>query len=172
VNADNVATSIDNGMSPDPRVGEGADRDGSEHSSRSIGSYFRNGPIAFRSVLLMCLAVGLVVGAIALSQNSVTANDPNFIQLWMVPQPLAEGANATAAQVGVQNTRTTSIDIVVHVSEGSHLIFSKSLPNLAPGDTWTRSFDRAVSQKLVATVSYASQPTKIVRNVYLQSPAT
>jgi hypothetical protein len=172
VNADDVVTSIDNGISPDPGAGEDTDREGSEPYSKSIAGYLRNGPISFRSVLLICLAVGVVVGSIALSQNSVTANNPDFIQLWMVPQPLADGANATAAQVGVQNTRTTSIDIVVHVTEGSHLVFSKSLPNLAPGGTWTRSFDRAVSQKLVATVSYASQPTKIVRNVYLQSPAT
>jgi hypothetical protein len=156
MSAEHTTASTGNGSLPHTEVADGSSRRWS---------------ISFRSVLLLCLALGLVVGAVALSQNSVTANNPNFIELWIVPQPLASGAYATVAQVGVQNTRTSDIDIIVRVSEGSHVVLSENLPQLAPGKSWTHSFERNVSQKLVATVSYASQPTKVVRNVYLSTPA-
>jgi len=133
--------------------------------------FLRQWPISLRSTLLLVLALGLVVGSIALSQNSVTSSNPHFIELWMVPQPVAAGANAKAAEVGVQNTQTSDVDVIVRVSEGSRVVFTKDLTHLAPGQSWTHSFEREVSQKLSATVRYAAQPTKVVRNVYLQSPS-
>jgi hypothetical protein len=161
---------VDDATTP---TGDGADLAGEQaHPASGPRARFPRGmPLSLRSIALLVLALGLVVGSIALSQNSVTSNNPKFIQLWMLPQPIAAGANAGAAQVGVQNTQTSDVDLIVRITEGSHVILSKSLPHLAPGDSWTQSVERSASEKLVATVSYASQPTKVVRHVYLQSPA-
>jgi hypothetical protein len=169
MSADHTATLLDDGPLPNKESGGGSARQGPQRPSGFRAGFPHKWSISISSVLLLCLAVGLVVGSIALSQNSVTTNNPNFIELSIVPQPIAEGAYAKAAEVGVQNTRTSDIDIIVQVSEGSHVMLRENIPRLAPGQIWTHSFARDASQRLAATVSYASQPTKVVRNVYLNS---
>jgi hypothetical protein len=129
-------------------------------------------PISLRSAMLLFAALGLVLGAIAMSQSSQTASNPKFIELWMVPSPLAAGASAQGAKLGVQNLAGTDIDIVVRLYEGRRRLVSEWPVKLAAGSIWSRFVERQGTQSLVATVTYTSDPTRVVRYVDLTSPVT
>jgi hypothetical protein len=129
--------------------------------------YVRASP---RAGLLLFAAVALVVGAVALSQNSVTATNPKFIELWMTPTPLKAGDSAHAAQLGVDNLAGTDIDIIIRLKEGGQTVANTWYVALPAGQVWTRTVSRRGTEELVATVSYSSRPSKIVRYVDLKSP--
>jgi hypothetical protein len=129
-------------------------------------------PIPLRCALLLAAAVGLVVGAVALSQNSVTASNPKFVELWMVPSPLAEGASAHRAQLGVENLVGMKVNIVVRLYEGKHRLVSRWPVTLTAGSIWSRSVARQSTESLVATICYTSDPTRVVRYVDLTSPVS
>jgi hypothetical protein len=118
----------------------------------------------------LCVAIALVVGAVALSQHSVTTSNPKFIELWMTPTPLKAGASAHVAQLGVDNLAGVDIVIIVRLDEGGQRVVDTWYVSLLAGQVWDRSVSRQGTEELVATVSYASRPTKIVRYVDLKSP--
>jgi hypothetical protein len=149
-----------------------AEPESTEANSENTGEASRRTFTSARSIVLICIALGLVIGSIAISQHSVTSTNPRFIQLSVVPSPVSAGANARVAKLGVENLAATDIDVIVRVKEGSRPLLTTDLSNLAPGATWTRSLTRDPSEKFTVTVSYTSHPGKIVRSAYLNSPAT
>jgi hypothetical protein len=127
--------------------------------------------ISARSILFLCAAVAIVVASIALSQGSVTSTNPKFLELWMVPPSLAAGDHAHSVDVGVRNVADADVNLIVKVSEGSHVVFRRTITQLAPNADWTGKLTRSGTHTLVATLSYQSKPSKVVRYVDLKAPS-
>ena len=78
--------------------------------------------VSRRTLTAFAIALALVVGAIAISQNSVTATNPNFLQLWVVPQPLETGSFANVATVGLTNLAASQMNLNLQVREGTQRV--------------------------------------------------
>ncbi len=157
-------------LSPDEYLDSAADQDLEPSGDVTTNSHQRRASLG--SALLLFAAIALVAGAVALSQHSVTTSNPKFIELWMTPTPAKAGASAHRAQLGVDNLTGVRIDIDVRLEEGTRgttRIWNVSLP---AGQTWVREVSRQDTEQLIATVSYASHPTTVVRYVDLSSPAS
>jgi hypothetical protein len=141
-------------------------------TARGGGKGLHRAPITLRSVIVLGAACGMLVAAVALSQQSVTANNPKFIELWMLPRPLAAGARARSVELGVQNLEGRSVGVVVRLSEGKGRLVERWIVELAVGGTWSKSVAREGTSTLTATVSYASDPGEVVRYVDLKGPVS
>jgi hypothetical protein len=159
-------------LSHSATVGEHEDLNAGEGTGHPNGTQPRQGRVSTRSILFLGAAAAIVVASIALSQNSVTSTNPKFLELWMIPPTLAAGGHAHSVEIGVRNVASSNVNLVVKVSEGSHVIFRRNITQLAPNADWTGSLTRSGTHKLVATLSYQSSPSKVVRYVDLKVPTS
>ena len=122
-----------------------------------------------RSVFLLGLAALLLVASLVLSQWSQSRTDPRFLELSMVPLPLNAGDSADAAKIGIRNVSPNTVDILLRVTQGRDLLLRVVLPHLGSGGSWQHTIERDPTERLTATVSLSSNPSKIVRHVYLDA---
>ena len=124
------------------------------------------GRLSLASVGLLVLAVALGVGALALSQESVTSSAPSFLELWILP---GSGAHSSSDQatVGVRNNSSKEMDIIVRVQGLAAGVTRVTHVSLVPEQTWTGRYLRETGLPVSATVRSASDPGKVVREVYL-----
>jgi uncharacterized membrane protein len=128
--------------------------------------------LSYRTALLAVAATALCGGAIGISvYSNATANQERFVQLWILPAPLAEGDYAGHLQVGLENHegRTATFDVVVTTGPG-RVLTSRHI-ELRPNGVWKKVLTRPKRQAISATVALSTEPTRVLNSVKLAKPA-
>lgn len=144
-----------------------------DHGGHSLSwaARLRRIRIPISSALLGIGAVLLVVGALAVSvYSSSTANREHFVQLWILPIPVSAGATAARAEVGVTNYEGRRDRFEVSIEEPGVVLLSRRQVVLRQGQTWTFHLIRHGHVPVLAKVSLASQPSRVLDSVRLASP--
>jgi uncharacterized membrane protein len=123
--------------------------------------------VSLRSVVLLCVAVLLTGGSIVLSEVS-SARDlgEQFVELWMLPSPADASNFATRLEVGIDDYETGTTTFLVRV-KGDGPKERTWLVQLARRQDWTTTISRARDEEVVATVSLASSPGRILSSVHI-----
>jgi hypothetical protein len=128
--------------------------------------------LSYRTALLAVAACALCGAAIGISvYSNATANQERFVQLWILPAPLAEGDYAGHLQVGLENHegRTATFDVVVTTGPG-RVLTSRHI-ELRPNGVWKKVLTRPKRQAISATVALSTEPTRVLNSVKLAKPA-
>jgi uncharacterized membrane protein len=146
----------------------GGSRDG---PALSWGARLRKARAPMPTVLLIIGASTLVAAAVALSvYSSSTSNRERFVQLWILPNPAGAGATAVRAEVGVTNYEGRRLRFDVSIETPKSVLLSRQQVVLGQGQTWTYHLIRKGQLPVLATVSLASQPSRVLDSVRLASP--
>lgn len=131
----------------------------------------RRARVPMPAVLLSIGTFTLVAAALAVSvYSSSTSNREHFVQLWILPIPASAGATAVRAEVGVTNQEGRRIRLDVSIETPKTVLLSRRQVVLAQGQTWTYHLFRKGFLPVLATVSLASQPSRILDSVRLATP--
>jgi uncharacterized membrane protein len=123
------------------------------------------------AALLSIGAVVLVAGALGISvYSNATSNQEHFAQLWIVPIPGGGGSTAARAEVGVTNYEGRRERFDVTIDGPGEVWLSRKQVVLSEGQSWTYHLVRQHLRPVLATLSLASRPTRIVDSVRLASP--
>ncbi len=128
--------------------------------------------VSLRTGLLVGAAGLLVAAAVGISvYSSDTANQENFVQLWILPSPLAAGDYAGHVQVGIENHegRTATFDVVVSGSNGQ--VLATKEVELNESGVWTLQLARPKHQTVTATVALSTDPSHALSSVHLSKAA-
>lgn len=140
-------------------------------SALSWGARLRKARVPMPTVLLTIGASTLVAAAIAVSvYSSSSSNRERFVQLWIVPNPAGAGATAVRAEVGVTNYEGRRLRFDVSIETPKTVLLSRRQVVLSQGQTWTYHLIRKGQLPVVATVSLASRPSRVLDSVRLASP--
>jgi hypothetical protein len=127
--------------------------------------------ISLATILLSGMSVILLASALGLSvYSSATSNQEHFVQLWIVPIPAGGGSTEAAAEVGVANYEGHRDRFEVSVVVPGSVVLKHEQVVLGEGQSWDYDLVRKGLVPVVATVSFASRPTKILCSVRLASP--
>jgi uncharacterized membrane protein len=122
------------------------------------------------AALLSVGTVVLIAGALAVSvYSSSNSNREHFVQLWILPIPAGAGATAARAEVGVTNYEGRRLRFEVSITEPGRLLLSRELV-LSQGQSWVYHIVRHGFVPVLASVSLASQPSRVLDSVRLASP--
>jgi hypothetical protein len=125
--------------------------------------------VSIRSGAALVVSLGLLIGAVLLSQRSVDANRPQFLELSLVPGSLSSHPIDDDARLAISNRTGAEENLILKVQAGTSTSMRVSI-SLTPGATWSKVVDRKSGENLTATVSTQSNPAKILRSVSLRSP--
>jgi hypothetical protein len=124
--------------------------------------------ISLRSVALCVVSALLLVGAIALSQNSVSAANKRPLQVWLLPLASRGTPAPDRAELGLEGGADVSGQLVVSVSGAANSVDEdRWVVTLPPGALWSRVLVRHGSDRIVVKISTVEDPGKIVRSVFL-----
>lgn len=127
--------------------------------------------VSVSSALFGIGAVSLLVGALVVSvYSSATANRERFMQLWILPIPRSAGSTAVRAEVGVTNYEGHRVRIEVSINAPGTILLSHRQVVLREGQTWTYYLTRKKLVPVIATVAFASRPSRTLDSVKLASP--
>jgi hypothetical protein len=113
----------------------------------------------------------LVVGALAVSvYSNSNANPERFVQLWILPIPRSAGATAIRAEVGVTNYEGHRVRLEVSVKAPGTVLVNHRTVVLRQEQTWTYYLIRKNFVAVIATVAFASRPSRVLDSVRLASP--
>lgn len=142
-----------------------------ERPTLSWATCLRGVRVPVPAALLSIGAVMLIVGALAVSvYSSSNANREHFVQLWILPIPVGAGSTAARAEVGVTNYEGRRVRFEVSVKAPGTVLLIRRQVVLGQGQTWTYHLIRHGRVPVLATVSLASQPSRVLDSVRLASP--